>query len=205
MALTKKMLKAMNLEDAQIEQIFEAHEESINALRETRDSLQEELTKAKAEAERLATVEKDLVKANAKLEDAEETAEKLKTLKKEYEDYKADVNAKAVTASKEKIYRDLLTKAGIPEKRQDAILRVTDLSAIKLDKEGKITNEKDLTDGIANDWADFIVKTETKGATTATPPANTGGQKMSKDEIMKIKDTAERQQAMLENKDLFLN
>lgn len=205
MALTKKMLKAMNLEDAQIEQIFEAHEESINALRETRDSLQADLDKANAEVKRLATVEKDLVKANAKLEDAEATAQQLRDLKKEYSDYKADVDAKAVTASKEKLYKELLTKAGIPEKRQDAIIRVTDLSKIDLDKTGKIANEKALADDIGAEWADFIVKTETKGATTAQPPANAGGAKKSKDEIMKIKDTAERQAAMLENKELFLN
>lgn len=186
MALTKKMLKAMNLEDAQIEQIFEAHEESINALRETRDNLQAELDKANAEVKRLANVEKDLVKANAKLEDAEETSQKLRDLKKEFEDYKTDVTNKAVTASKEKLYRELLTQAGIPEKRQDAILRVTDLSGIELDKDGKIKDAKTLTEGITADWGDFITTQGKQGAPTATPPASDPSKNYTRDDIKKM-------------------
>ena len=186
MALTKKMLKAMNLEDAQIEQIFEAHEESINALREMRDTLQADLEKANAEVKRLATVEKDLVKAQAKLEDAETTAQQLRDLKKEYSDYKADVDAKAVTANKEKLYKELLSKAGIPEKRQDAILRVTDLSQIELDKSGKIANEKTLADNIGAEWADFITTQSTQGTNTAKPPVSDPAKAFSRDDIRKM-------------------
>lgn len=180
MALTKKMLKAMNIDDAQIEQIFEAHEESINALREARNNLQSELDTAKAEVKRLSSVEKDLVKANAKLEDAEETAEELKKVKKEYADFKADVDAKEVIANKAKLYKELLTKAGIPEKRQDAIVKVTDLEAVELDKDGKIANAKELSKIIDDEWSDFKVTSEKKGAEVSNPPENNGGNTFEK-------------------------
>ena len=179
MALTKKMLQAMGLEDAQIEQIIEAHRDTINGLTETRDKLQEDLDKANEEVKRLANVEKDLVKANAKLEEAAETAEELKNVKKEFSDYKADVEAKAITADKAKLYKELLTKAGIPEKRHEAILKVTDLEKIEL-KDGKITNADELTKDIDSEWSEFKVTETKKGANTSTPPEGNGGSTFEK-------------------------
>ena len=205
MALTRKMLKAMDLDEDKISQIIDAHQSVIDEIAQERDSLKADVAKYKAEADRLASVEKDLTKAQAKLEDAEETSKKLKSLQDEFNTYKADVNAKATQAQKEKAYRALLTEAGVSEKRFDSIVKVSDLSKIEFDKDGNVKDSKDIVNNIKSEWADFIVTEGVRGANTSNPPSNTGGNKMSKDEIMKIKDTAERQQAMLENKDLFLN
>jgi DNA repair ATPase RecN len=179
MALTKKMLQAMGIEDTKIEQIIEAHRDTINGLTETRDTLQADLDKANAEVKRLANVEKDLLKANAKLEGAEEVSNELKTLKKEYADYKADVEKKSVVAEKTKLYKELLTKAGIPEKRHEAIIKLTDLDSMEL-KDGKFTNEKELSANIDSEWSDFKVTETKQGAKTSTPPDNTGGSTFEK-------------------------
>ena len=205
MALTRKMLKAMDLDEDKVSQIIDAHQSTIDEIAEERDKLKADVEKYKSEAERLASVEKDLVKAQAKLEDAEKVSEKLKALKDEFAEYKADVDAKATKSAKEKAYRDLLKQAGIQDKRMDAIIRVSDLSGVELDKDGKVKDEKTLIDAIKSEWSEFIVTTQEQGANVAKPPANNGGAKMSKDDIFKIKDTAARQQAMLENKELFLN
>lgn len=205
MALTRKMLKAMDLDEDKVSQIIEAHQSTIDEIAEERDKLKAEVEKYKGEAERLATVEKDLVKAQAKLEDAEKVSEKLKALQNEFAEYKADVDAKATQSAKEKAYKDLLKQAGIQDKRMDAIIKISDLSGIELDKDGKVKDAKALVDTIKNEWSEFIVTEHEKGAQTPKPPVNNGGAKMSKDEIFKIKDTAERQAAMLENKELFLN
>ena len=205
MALTRKMLKAMDLDDDKISQIIDAHQSTIDEIATERDSLKADAAKYKAEAERLGSVEKDLIKAQAKLEDAEKTSEKLKSLQDEFNTYKADVDAKATRAQKEKAYRALLTEAGVSEKRFDSIIKVSDLDKVELDKDGNVKDSKNIVNSLKTEWADFIVTEGVRGASTSNPPANTGGGKMSKDEIMKIKDTAERQQAMLENKDLFLN
>ena len=196
MSITRKMLKAMGIEEDKIDQIIEAHRESVDAVAEERD-------KYKEQAEKLVNVEKDLVKANARLEELTDTSDKYKSLKQEYADYKADVEAKATKAEKARMYKELLTKAGIPEKRQDAIIKVTNLEDVKI-KDGKIENAKELSEAINTEWADFIVTQKTKGIETSNPPSNTGGSMYTKDEIMKIKDTAERQKVMLENKDLFI-
>lgn len=187
MSITRKMLKAMGIEEDKIDQIIEAHRESVDAVAAERDDY-------KAKAEKLSNVEKDLVKANARLEDLAEASEKLKSLKQEYADYKADVEAKATKAEKARMYKELLTKAGIPEKRQDAILRVTDLDTVKV-KEGKLENAKELSEAIDSEWADFKVTEKITGVKISNPPTISGGTVYTKEEIMKIKDTTERQKA----------
>ena len=183
MALTRKMLKAMELDDDKISQIIDAHQATIDEIGSERDKFKADAEKYKAEAERLGSVEKDLVKAQAKLEEAADTAEKLKNLQDEFNTYKADVDAKATKAQKEKAYRGLLAEAGISDKRFDSIIKVTDLSGVELDKDGKVKDSKTIVEGIKSEWADFIQTTGTKGATTPTPPAGDPSKVFSKDDI----------------------
>ena len=179
MSLTRKMLKAMEIDEDKISQIYEAHQSTIDEIAKERDSYKEELDKASAEAKRLADVEKELVKANAKLEDAKETEEKYKALQKEYDAFKAEVNEKNITASKTKAYKELLTKQGIPEKYHDAIVRITDLDTVEF-KDGKIVNVKELSESIDTDLADFKVTESTHGARTPNPPSSNGGSTFEK-------------------------
>ena len=63
MALTRKMLKAMGIEEEKIEQIIEAHAETVDTLKEQRDTF-------KADADKLAEVQKELDEAKKNLENA---------------------------------------------------------------------------------------------------------------------------------------
>ena len=175
MALTRKMLKAMELDDDKIAQILEAHTAVIDEIAGERDTFKADAERYKAQAEKLATVEKDLVKAQAKVEEAEDNADKLKNLKAEFEQYKADVKAKEVAGVTEKAYRSLLKEAGIADKYFDKIIKVTDLSKIKLDKDNKIEDSGNIVNGIKSEWSEFVVTQGTQGANVANPPANTGG------------------------------
>lgn len=200
MALSRKMLKAMGITEEQIDEIIEAHTETVNALKEERDGF-------KAQADKLPNIQKEL----GELKEAAEKNEgknpykvKYDALKEEFDNYKADIDKKAAKAVKEDAYRALLKEAGVSEKRIGAVLKVSDIDSIELDKDGKIKGSDKLIDSIKEEWADFIETVKTVGTPTAQPPANTGGSKMTKDQIFAIKDTAERQKAMLENKELFL-
>ena len=202
MALTKKFLKALGLNDDQIEQIFDGHEDSINAQKEKITALQAELDTAKAENKRLATVEKDLVKANHRIEDLENADETLKKVRKEFDDYKADISAKNVSANKRAAYKKLLTAAGIPEKRHEAILKLKGFEGIELDDDGNVKNADELTKSIGTEWSDFVVTEKKTGADTPNPPSNTGG-KTTKEQIMAITDDIARQTAIAQNHELF--
>lgn len=140
-------------------------------------------------------------------EDKATSAEKWKTkydaLKDDFEAYKKDITAKESKATRSNAYKELLKQAGISEKRLDAVLRVSDIDSLEMGEDGKFKDSDKILEGIKNEWADFITTTETKGAETSTPPSNIGGGKMTKAEIMKIKDTSERQKAIAENHELF--
>ena len=94
--------------------------------------------------------------------------------------------------------------AGISEKRIDAVLKVSNIDSIELDKDGKIKDADKHTENIKTEWADFIPTTTVVGARTANPPANNGkGTGKTKEEIMAIKDPAVRQKEISENLELF--
>lgn len=140
-------------------------------------------------------------------EDKATSAEKWKTkydaLKDDFEAYKKDITAKESKAARSNAYKELLKQAGVSEKRLDAVLKVSDIDSLEMGDDGKFKDSDKILENIKNEWADFITTTETKGAETSTPPTNNGGGKMTKADIMKIKDTSERQKAIVENHELF--
>jgi len=150
----------------------------------------------------------------ARLEEEKGNAEDSATKAKKWEDkytkehdafekYKADTEAKATLSAVKAAFKKLLTEEHIDPKRHEAILRATSFDGKKLDKDGKLEGEAELRKGINDEWADFKVTTHTEGAKVATPPANKGPAKKTVDEIMAIKNTAERQRAIAENHELF--
>lgn len=171
MALTKAKVKEIlskagveaDSMDATVESIMNGHIASIDALREERDGY-------KSDAEKLPEVQKeldDLKKANEGSEDYEK---KYNDLKQEYDSYKSDQSAKAEKAAKDKAYRAMLKDIGVSDKRLDSIMRVTDLSNIKLDKEGAIEGLDEIKESTKTEWADFIATDGKQGADTHNPP-----------------------------------
>ena len=61
-----------------------------------------------------------------------------------------------------------------------------------------------ISESVSAEWSEYKAQKHIEGAKTETPPANTGGaQAKSKEEIMKIENTADRQKAIAENHELF--
>lgn len=204
MALTRKMLEAMGVDEKAIEQIIEAHSETVNALKAERDGY-------KGNAAKYEAVQKELDELKQAAEKGEKDPYKVKyeAIKEEFESYKNDVSAKETKSAKESAYRSLLKTAGISEKRIEAVLKVSDMDGVELDKDGKIKNSDKLTEQIKADWSDFIVNETETGAKTPNPPANNGG-KMTRAEIYakyengRYKLDAEtRQKAIAENPEAF--
>lgn len=199
MALTRKFLSAMGIEEEKIEQIISAHTEVTNALKEERDSYKET-------AEQYATVKKELnelKKQTASEDEKNPWKVKYDALKEEYDGFKSDIEKKQTEANKTKALKVLLKDIGISEKRIDAVARVTDISSIKLGEDGKIADEDKLRTSLTKEWSDFITNTSEQGAKTPTPPSNGGSSGKTAEEIMKIKDTAERQAEIAKNLQAF--
>ena len=197
MGFSRKMSKAMNIEEDKIEQIIDAHSETVDALKADRDAYKEDAAK-------LAAVQKELDELKAKGDDGYKA--KYEAEKAAHDALKADIAAKETKKAKTDAYRELLKGANIDEKRIATILRAEapTIDKIELDADGKIKNAEQYTESIKSDWADFIVTQSAKGTNTATPPANGGtATTKTKEDILKIKDAGERQKAIAENPTLF--
>lgn len=176
MALTRKQLAALGIEPEKIDQIIEAHAETVSALKDEAD-------KYKAQAEKFAETKKELdqIKKDTEGKDYD-------SLKAEYDKYKEDVEKERTRTAKEKAYRDALKDANLNEKGVEKALKYADWEKIELDDDGKLKDAKSHVKEVREEWAEYIVKNGTKGAETTTPPGGSSGAKLTKDDIYKTDD-----------------
>ena len=202
MSLTRKKLTALGIDPEKIDEIIEAHVETVNALKAELDEAKAnsgDVEKVKAERDKLAAEVKAL--KDEKSGDESYKA-KYETLKEEYQEYKDGINAEKTKTTKTNAYKKLLEEIGISSKRIDTITRVSDLSKVELDENGAIKDADTLADSLKTEWADFIETSGAGGQKKYQPPKNDGKGK-TKEEILAIKDTEERQRAIAENIELF--
>ena len=166
MAFTRKFLKALGLTEEQVDSVVEAHTETV-------DGLKSQMAGYKADAEKLEGVQRELDDLKAK-DDGEDYKSKYDSEHAAFEKYKNDQNAKESAALAERLYREQLNALGITGKRADSIVRLTDLSTVKV-KDGKLEDADGVKKGIQTDYADFIPNTNTYGANVDNPPDNGGG------------------------------
>lgn len=175
MALTRSMLKGMGLTEEQVGAIIDAHTETV-------DGLKESLKTAKADADKLKAVQKEL--DELKSTNGDDYKAKYEKEHSDFDEYKKTVANEKATAEKRSLYRDLLRECGVDAKRIDSVMKVADIDAAKV-KDGKIENVEDLTKSIKSEWADFIATDSTRGANVQTPPQGKGSTKMTREEIFR--------------------
>ena len=127
---------------------------------------------------------------------------------KEGKDKKADAEkkkkAEKAKSAKESALRKVAKDAGLTEKGIEKAVKYAEWDKLELDEKGEIKDAKSMVKALKEEWPEHIGTTKVTGANTPTPPAGGSGKKYaSKDEIMAIKDTAERQAAIAENHELF--
>ncbi len=173
------------------------------------DPLKDDLTKYKADAEKLPGVQKQLDDLKAAGDDGYQ--EKYEKEHKAFEDFKANVTAKESKAAKEKAVRAYFESKNITGANLDLAMRGCgeEMAALELDGE-KIKDTKSLDALVNGTYKGLVSTTQTHGADPANPPANTGGANLTKADIYKKDDkgryvmsTAERQKALAENPDLM--
>lgn len=194
MAMTRKALKAMGLSEEQIDSIIEMHTETV-------DGLRDQVRTYKADAEKLEGVQKEL--DELKKGDGNDYKKMWQDEKTAHEKTKSDYEAKETASVRERLFRAELEGIGISGKRAEQIIKMTDLSQFETEN-GAYKDAKSVQDHIKAEWSDLIPVTKTQRADVANPPSNAGGKKYSsREEIMKIADTQERQAAIQANPGLF--
>lgn len=193
MALTRKLLKSLGLEEAQIETIIDAHTETV-------DGLKESLKTAQTEAAKVEGLTQQLNDANDKLSKAGNAAE----VKKEFETYKANVEAERKAAKTTADVQELAKEAGIArDSFRAAVAKCFDASKIVYAEDGSISNRAELVQEIKTDYADFRSTATTTGTPPITPPTGGKAGGMTKEEIMAIRDPEARQAEIIRNPAAF--
>ena len=208
MSLTRKYLKALDIDETKIDQIIEQHIETLDSVKTERDEYKEKAEAAAEIQKKLDAMTKERDKLQIKLDDDNSYKAKYDAEHQAFEDYKKGVDADKVKTNKVNAYKALLKKAGVKDtdngNRYNDIVRITDFDAIELDDNGNIKDADSVVESIKSEWSGFVATTKTTGADTETPPANNhGDKKMTIEEIDAIKDTAARQKAMAENHELY--
>lgn len=164
MAFSRKTLKAMGFTDEQVESLIEMHSETV-------EGLKSQMEKYKADAEKLPNVQKELETAK----EAAKNSGDAQKIQKDFDDYKAEVQAKETKAKKESALRKVAKDAGLTEAGIAKALKYSDYAAIELDDKGEIKTAKDLIKSLKEEWPEHLVKENGNGAPTATPPGGDGG------------------------------
>ena len=169
MSFSIKQIKAiLSSHNLPVDELDKTAEEICSRHTADMDSIKEERDTYKKDAETLASVQQELDDLKSKSSDTFE--QKFKEMEQKYNDLVKENEQKETTAKLKEAYRTLLKDAGVSEKRLESIMKVTDVSKMKLDKDGKLEGSEDLAKSIKTEWADFIETRGEQGANPATPP-----------------------------------
>ena len=158
MALTRKLLTALGIDADKQDQIIDAHVETV-------DGLKQQIAQFKADADKLPEVQ-------AKLEKAEEAAKHsgdAVKIQKDFDDYKAQVEAEKSKAAKESALRKIAKDAGLTEAGIAKAVKYAAWDTIEVNEKGEAKNASDLMKALKDEWAEYIGSSETKGAEVPKP------------------------------------
>lgn len=171
MSFSRSFLKSVGLTDEQISAVMEEHTAVTTALKTQRDQFEGDANKYKADAEKLAQVQNELAELKARKDYKADYDKAVQDLA----DYKNQVAAEAEAAKVRAAYKKLLSDEKINDKLHEAILKVTDFSGMKLDKDGNLENADKLKEAISKDLAPFKVTIRDRGEDVPHPPRTDNG------------------------------
>ena len=199
--LSKAGVSTENMDKA-IEEIIAGHNATVEALKDDIAELKANATDYTDMKAKFDEQSKELETVKKQLAESDDYKGKYETVKKEYDDYKSDVDGKEKKAKSDIAFKEWLKGQGYSEKGASKIVKYGGFVP-EFDKDGNIKNAEKLTESVNSEWSEYKETVHTEGAKTATPPQNTGGKSITKEEIMNIKNTAERQKKIAENPELF--
>lgn len=166
MALTRKFLKALGIEEDKIEEIISAHGETVTALKEERD-------KALADAATLEEVTKERDKLQGEAETLRKAGGDAAKVQADFDAYKAQIDKERENAGKEKLVRRALTEAGANGSVLDLLLRGIDLDAVEVEG-GALKDAAAVVDPVKAQYSGVFGVVTPSGVPPVNPPGGGG-------------------------------
>lgn len=172
MALTRKLLKDMQLEDEKIEQIIAAHVATIEALKGERDAALTENEELRAQVEQLSTANQSAAEVQAA-----------------FDAYRTQIESTRQAEKAIEMIRLAMLQAGCNEKAIGLLIQTIDPSTLEVEN-GQVKNGEAIIAELRAKHAAFFAQPVRMAAPAVRPPVPTGGaltrediSRMSADEI----------------------
>lgn len=191
MELTKEMLQALGIAEAQAEAILSAHAADMN---EAASQHKAEMDEAASQHKLAMDAAESRCKAVSDALDAERDAD--------WRGRCREAERMAHRAFKQSECLRLLRAEGVPERYVRKLARMTDLDRLDMDGE-QVRDEAAARAWLRSEWGDFIPRDVVMPLCVDTPPAVAENPRVSVEAIMAIEDDARREREIARNHELF--
>ena len=171
MALTRRYLKALGIDEDKIEEIISAHGETVTALKD-------EIEKAKQGAEDSAAVARERDTLKQRVEALEKASGDAAEVQAEFDAYKQQVETEKTNAGKKALIKKALESANANPAAIDLMLGTVDLDKVEMEGESLKDTEAVLKP-IKEAHAALFGTVQNQGTPPLTPPS--GAQKDPKE------------------------
>ena len=137
MSLTRKFLSALGIEADKVDEIINAHAETV-------DGLKEQLKQYKEAAEKLPKVQEELEQAKEAVKNSGDAAK----IQQAFDDYKAEVEARETLAAKKTALSKIAKDIGLSEAGISKALKYAEFDKLELDAKGEIKEAKTVMKGL---------------------------------------------------------
>lgn len=165
MAISRKALEAMGIEENKLSQILDMHLETVNGLKEKIETY-------KADALKVPELSKKLDEFAQVQQISDEYKTKYEQEVQSFSAFKKQLEAEKTNSTKKAAYKKLLEENKVKQNKWDLIMRTVKLDDLKLKEDNTLENSEDLNKSIVTDWSDFIEHEIVKGVPIARPPVN---------------------------------
>lgn len=176
MALTRKFLKALGIEEDKIEEIITAHGETVAALKD-------EIDKAEQSAKDSAAAAQERDKLQKRVEALEKTSGDAAKVQAEYDAYKKQVETDKANAGKKALIKKALEDAHANPAAIDLMLGTVKLDEVELDGEA-LKDAEAVLKPIREAHAGLFGTVQNQGTPPLNPPAGDG--KMTRESFEKL-------------------
>lgn len=193
--LTRKFLRALGVADDKIDEIVNAHQDTLEEIRAERDGLKESSGK-------LAQAQAEVTRLTEKLAQAEKHGGDVAKVQADFDAYKERVEAEKANAVKSAAVRKALKESGV-QREEFLELLMGKVELDKVEMEGDAVKDADaLTSPLKASYAGCFASVTDQGTKSQNPPSG-GGTRMTKEQIAKIENRDERRAAIAANLDLY--
>ena len=163
MALTRKLLQSMGIEAEKIDQIIEAHSETVDALKSERDGF-------KADADKYAEAQANVTRLSDELKTAKNNGTDAAKVQAAFDAYKQQIETERTNAAKTSAIKTALKAAGVQRDEFAALLMSQiDLNAVEID--GEKVKDTAFIDGLKKTYSGCFATAQESGVDRVTPPS----------------------------------